>query len=97
MGKLQNVPAWDVKRVRPKSDVIRQAKKDGKTVHFAKLSAKNTCLKKKANNTSPGILWVADMLEDLHKFMTSWPLHVQNAERIDQLACDATLAIGMPL
>ena len=30
-------PAWDVKKVRPKSEVIRQAKMDGKTVHFANL------------------------------------------------------------
>ena len=31
----RQIPAWDVKKVRPKSEVIRHAKKDGKTVHFA--------------------------------------------------------------
>ena len=29
-NNLKTIPAWDVKRVRPKSEVIRQAKKNGK-------------------------------------------------------------------
>ena len=36
-NKLKIIPAWDVKKVRPMSGLIRQAKKDGKTVHFANL------------------------------------------------------------
>ena len=35
-NQLQTVPAWDAKRVRPKSEVIRQSKKDGQTAHFAR-------------------------------------------------------------
>ena len=31
-GQLREIPAWDVKMVRSKYDVISQAKKDGKTV-----------------------------------------------------------------
>ena len=33
----KTIPAWDVKKVTQKSEVIRPAKKDGKTVHFANL------------------------------------------------------------
>ena len=33
----KTIPAWDLKKVRPKSEVIRQAKKEGNTVHFANL------------------------------------------------------------
>ena len=35
--KLKKTPARDVKKVRSKSEVISQAKKDGKTVHFSNL------------------------------------------------------------
>ena len=35
--KLQRNPAWDAKKARSKSDVIRQAKKEGTTVHLANL------------------------------------------------------------
>ena len=35
--KLKNIPAWDVKKVRSKSEVVRQAKIEGKPVHFANL------------------------------------------------------------
>ena len=37
METLKNIFAWDVQKLRSKSAVVSQAKKDGKTVHFANL------------------------------------------------------------
>ena len=34
-NQLKAISVWDVKKVRPKSEVIRQAKKDGKTIQVA--------------------------------------------------------------
>ena len=36
-NQFKTIPDWDVKKGRPKYEVICQAKKDGKTVHFANL------------------------------------------------------------
>ena len=36
-NKWKTVPAWDVEKMRPKSEVSRPANKAGKSVHFAKL------------------------------------------------------------
>ena len=36
-GKLQKIPAWQQTKVRNKKDVIDEARKEGKTVHFASL------------------------------------------------------------
>ena len=33
----KTIPSLDVKKLRPMSEVIRRAKKDGKTIHFANL------------------------------------------------------------
>ena len=33
--KLTHLPAWDSKKVKPKSEVVQQAKKDGRSVHVA--------------------------------------------------------------
>ena len=35
--KLQKIPAWQLMKVRNKKDVIDEARKEGKTVHFASL------------------------------------------------------------
>ena len=32
---LKNLPTWSVKKVKPWSEVLQQAKKDGRSVHFA--------------------------------------------------------------
>ena len=37
MGKIEKIPAWNLKKVRNKLDVIDEAKKKGKTMHFASL------------------------------------------------------------
>ena len=37
MGKLEKIPAWQLKKVRRKKDVIDEARKEGKTLHFASL------------------------------------------------------------
>ena len=37
MGKLENISAWDLTKVRSKSEVIDEAKTSGATVHFASL------------------------------------------------------------
>ena len=51
------MPAWNAKKVGPKSEVIRQAKEDGKTVHFANLMMDLCHLKiaELAKKTLPGI------------------------------------------
>ena len=36
-NKFMTIPAWDVKKARRKSEVSRQAKKDGRRVHFTNL------------------------------------------------------------
>ena len=53
-NELNTIP-WDVKKVRPKSDVIRQAKKDGKTVHFANLMDPLSLEKRRTCKTTPQI------------------------------------------
>ena len=35
--RLKHLPGWDFKKVKPKSEVVEQAKKDGICVHFATL------------------------------------------------------------
>ena len=35
--KLEKIPAWNIAKVRNKSDVIDEARKDGRKVHFASL------------------------------------------------------------
>ena len=35
--KLRDVPCWDEKGVREANDVVREAKRDGKTVHFGRI------------------------------------------------------------
>ena len=37
MGTLEKVPAWDLTKVRSKSEVIDEARKKGAKVHFASL------------------------------------------------------------
>ena len=37
MGKLEKIPAWQLTKVRNKKEVIDEARKEGKTVHFASL------------------------------------------------------------
>ena len=44
--KKKKIPVWDVKKARSKSEVYRQAKMEGKTVHFANLM--DLCHMKKA-------------------------------------------------
>ena len=36
-GKLENISAWNLTKVRSKKDVIDEAKTSGATVHFASL------------------------------------------------------------
>ena len=38
-----SLPAWDFNKVKPKSEVVQQAKKDSKSVHFASRSAQLIC------------------------------------------------------
>ena len=35
--KLEKIPAWDLTKVRSKSEVIDEARKEGRKVHFASL------------------------------------------------------------
>ena len=35
--KLEKIPAWNIAKVRNKSDVIDEARKEGRKVHFASL------------------------------------------------------------
>ena len=35
--KLKNFPAWDFNKVQPKTEVVRQAKNDGRAIHLASL------------------------------------------------------------
>ena len=35
--KLETIPAWDVRKVKSKKEVIKEAQKNNKTVHFASL------------------------------------------------------------
>ena len=35
MGKLEKIPAWNLTKVKNKTEVIAKARKEGKTVHFA--------------------------------------------------------------
>ena len=37
MGKMEKIPAWDLTKVRNKSEVIDEARTSGATVHFASL------------------------------------------------------------
>ena len=37
MGKLEKIPAWQLTKVRNRKEVIDEARKEGKTVHFASL------------------------------------------------------------
>ena len=37
MGKLEKIPAWQLTKVRNKNEVIDEARKEGKTVHFASI------------------------------------------------------------
>ena len=55
MGTLEKVPAWDLTKVRSKSEVIDEARKKGAKVHFASLMdichLKNAELEAKTKNT----------------------------------------------
>ena len=37
MGKLEKIPAWQLEKVKKQKGVIDEARKEGKTVHFASL------------------------------------------------------------
>ena len=37
MGKLKKIPAWQLTKVRNKSEVIAEARNEGRKVHFASL------------------------------------------------------------
>ena len=67
---IQKIIAWDVKKVRSKSEVIHQAKKDGKPVHFANLMdlghVKNAELAKHLQNyIGRVVLWVDNVKDSV--------------------------------
>ena len=55
MGKLENIPAWQLTKVRNKKDVIDEARTKGRKVHFASLMdlchLKNSELEPQIQNT----------------------------------------------
>ena len=67
-NELNTIPAWDVKKVRRKSEVIRQAKKDGKTVHFVNLMdlcrLKNAELAKHLQKYKGRVVLLEDTVKD---------------------------------
>ena len=78
MGKLEKISAWNLTKVRSKSEVIDEAKTSGAKVHFASLMdnchLKNAELDTKHQNTnvqlySEVILW--KMIQDLMQYLQS--------------------------
>ena len=66
--KLEKKTAWDVSRVRPKAQVIAEAKKDGRPVHFGSLmelcSIKNSQLGKEFWICKSRLVFRGDIVKD---------------------------------
>ena len=68
MGKLETIPAWDKTKVRNKSDVIDEARKEGRKVHFASLMdlchLKNAELETKHQKYKGRVVLQGDIVKD---------------------------------
>ena len=68
MGKLEKIPAWQLTKVRRKKDVIDEAGKEGKTVHFASLMGicplKNSELEPKIRKYKGRVVLRGDTVKD---------------------------------
>ena len=63
-GKLRNSQAWDAKKVRPKSEVFGQAKKDGTTVHVGEFDGPLPLVESPTFKTLPEIQGARDNFKD---------------------------------
>ena len=67
-GKLEKIPAWDKTKVRNKSDVIDEARKEGTKVHFASLMdichLKNAELETKHQKYKGRVVLRGDIVKD---------------------------------
>ena len=68
MGKLEKIPAWDITKVRHKSEVIVLAKTKVAKVHFASLMdichLKNADWRKCTKNTKGRVVLRGDIVKD---------------------------------
>ena len=68
MGKLEKIPAWDLKTVRSKSEVIDEARTKGAKVHFASLMdichLKNAELEAKHQKYKGRVVLRGDIVKD---------------------------------
>ena len=68
MGKLEKIPAWDLTKVRSKSEVIEEARTAGATVHFASLMdichLKNAQLEAKHQKYKGRVVLRGDFVKD---------------------------------
>ena len=66
--KLEKIPAWDITKVRNKSDVIDEARKEGRKVHFASLMdlchLKNAELETKHTKYKGRVVLRGDIVKD---------------------------------
>ena len=68
MGKLENIPAWQLTKVRNKKEVIDEARREGKTVRFASLldicHLKNSELEPKFHKYKRRVVFRGDTVKD---------------------------------
>ena len=68
MGEIEKIQAWDKTKVRNKSDVIDEARKEGRKVHFASLMdicyLKNAELEAKHQKYKGRVVLRGDIVKD---------------------------------